>query len=259
MSLEQGVLLAVVGFVGAFFSGLLGVGGAILLIPLLMYVPIPLGMAPFDIKVASSIAIAQVAASSGAGTIANLRRGLVYRKLATVIVGAMVVGALAGGWISAFVPSQLLHLLFAVLATLGALSMLVPARLSEPTEMQPPFSRVGAVCIGLGVGIVIGMLAGGAFILVPLQVYGLGIPTRTAMATGLAAALPAAASGLVGKLIGGQVPLASAALVSAVSIPGVGVGTRVGSRLSARSLRRIYGIVVLAVAVGLWVDLFHSG
>ena len=94
--------------------------------------------------------------------------------------------------------------------------------------------------------------------LIPLQVYVLRIPTRTAMATGLAAALPTAFAGLAGKSLAGLVPYGPAAMVCLLAIPGAHLGTAVSARLSARMLRAIYSVVVLTVAVGLWYDVFNT-
>ena len=265
MTLEGAALLSALGLLAAFVSGLLGIGGGLIIVPLLLYVPQSLGLDPswlglasFDVKAAAAIAVAQVAVASGSGTLANLRRRLVHGRLALFIVSAMVLGAFASGWGSQFVPSGALLLLFAILATFGALAMLLPVAAHELGPSHPGFNGLLACFCGLGVGSVIGLVGSGAFLLIPLQVYLLRIPTRTAMATGLAAGFPTAASALVGKALGGQVPLLPAAAVCVLAIPGAQLGTLVSARVSARMLRRIYAIVVLLVATGLWFDVLHT-
>jgi uncharacterized membrane protein YfcA len=94
--------------------------------------------------------------------------------------------------------------------------------------------------------------------LIPLQVFVLRVPTRTAMATGLAAVTPAALAAVFGKLLGGQVQLLPAVLVTLAAVPGAQLGAALSVRLSARLLRRIYAIVVLSVAAGLWYDVFRQ-
>ncbi|HEX9125912.1 MAG TPA: sulfite exporter TauE/SafE family protein, partial [Methylomirabilota bacterium] len=59
--------LAALGFAGAFASGLVGVGGAIVMIPLLLYVPPLLGVGSLDIKTVAGVTMAQVLAASVMG------------------------------------------------------------------------------------------------------------------------------------------------------------------------------------------------
>lgn len=258
LDLDLAVLLALLGLLAAFLSGLLGIGGALMLIPMLLYIPEGLGLASFDVKTASAVAVTQVAIASGAGTLANFKRGLVYRRLAAVVVGTMVLGALLSGWASQFLPGLALLVLLATLAVLGAAAMLLPVSRHEQGRAQPAFNPILAATCGLGVGSIIGLVGGGSFLLVPIQVYLLRIPTRTAMATGLAAVLPTALSAVIGKAVGGQVPLLQAVLVCLLSIPGAQMGTACSARIPARVLRRIYAAVVLTVAAGLWYDVFNT-
>jgi uncharacterized membrane protein YfcA len=226
---------------------------------LLLYVPAALGLPAFDVKAAAAIGVAQVMVASGSGTFANYRRGLVHRRLAGVIIGAMMLGAFASGWGSQFVPSKALLVLFASLASLGAASMLLPVTGQELGPLHPTFNPLLALLCGLAVGAVIGMVGSGAFLLIPLQVYALGIPTRTAMATGLAAGFPTAVSALVGKALSSQLPILPAAVVCLLAIPGAQLGTVLSARLSARTLRRLYAAVVLTIALRLWIDVLSPG
>ena len=82
MSLLLGGVLVVLGMVGAFVSGLLGVGGAIVMIPLLLYVPPLLGIGGFDVKEVAAITMVQVFIAAVSGVIAHGRRRAVNARLA---------------------------------------------------------------------------------------------------------------------------------------------------------------------------------
>jgi uncharacterized membrane protein YfcA len=254
VSLELAILLAALGLVASFFSGLLGIGGALIVVPLLLYVPDALGLPSFDIKAASAIAVAQVATAAGSGTLANVRRGGVYWRLAGVLLTAMVTGGFAGGWASQWVPPGWLALLAAGSATLAALVMLLPLRGQESGPDRPPFKVPIALVAGLGVGSTIGLVGTGAFLLIPVQVYLLGLPIRTAIATSLAAGFPSALAALAGKASAGQVPWPAAIAVCLPALPGAQLGIMVGARMRRGTLRRIYALTILLVAVSLWYE-----
>src|SRR4030095_12446320 len=76
------ITLIALGLVGAFVSGLLGVGGAIVMIPLLLYGPPLLGVGEIDTRSVTGITIAQVFVAAGSGMLAHRRRRLVPADLA---------------------------------------------------------------------------------------------------------------------------------------------------------------------------------
>jgi uncharacterized membrane protein YfcA len=258
LTLELGLLLAAIGFASSFLSGLLGIGGGLVVVPLLIYLPRALGLPEFDAKAASAIGIALVTTATLSGTLANLRRKLIERRLAGAIVGFLVVGSLAGGSFSALLPPDALVVLFAVLATVGALLMLLPTRIEDTRNPPTFYRRVVAILVGLTIGFIIGVGGAGAFLLVPSLVFLLRQPTRSAMATSLAAGFPTALAGLVGKTLTGQVPLWPTLVVCAMAIPGAQVGTFVAARLPARVLRIGYATLLLVVASGLWLDILRG-
>src|SRR3954468_23371280 len=125
------------GLVGGTLSGLLGIGGGLVIVPLLLYVPAWLGFAPIDIRTATAVAVVQVTAATLSGALAHRRRGAVYMRLAVTMSAASAVGALVGGVISAGVPGSLLLLTTATLATVAALLMFLPSRFEEMDPSGP--------------------------------------------------------------------------------------------------------------------------
>src|SRR4051794_22316250 len=141
VSVFYGLLLLVLGLAGGTLSGLLGIGGGLVIVPLLLYTPLWLGFEAIDIRTATAVAVVQVTAATLSGTVAHRRRGAVYLRLAVTMSVASAIGALIGGIVSASVPSGLLLVATAVLATTAALLMFLPARAEAlaPND-QPPFS-----------------------------------------------------------------------------------------------------------------------
>src|SRR5262245_11725083 len=134
MSLAYGLLVLLLGLIGGTLSGLLGIGGGLVIVPLLLYAPLWLGFAPIDIRTATAVAVVQVTAATLSGAIAHRRRGAVYMRLAVPMSVASALGALVGAVTSAMVPGYLLLLTTAILATVAALLMFLPARVERLAE-----------------------------------------------------------------------------------------------------------------------------
>jgi uncharacterized protein len=259
---DLGLILTILGlgFIGSIVSGLLGVGGAAVIIPLLKYVPPLLGLGSLDIKDATAIAVAQVFFSTSSGAFAHARYQQVDRGLATASSVGTVVGSLVGGVASKYLAGQVLFIIFAVTVTLGAAIMLLPA---PPSALQDEkgdlhFHQGAAAAIGLAVGLLIGLLGAGAFMLVPLMRYVLRVPMKLAIGTGLVVAAVSSAGGFAAKLLTGQIPLLLAAAVTLGALPGAQVGSLLGRRLSGGALRRLYAIMITSIAIGLWYDILHA-
>ena len=251
-------LLFSLGLVGGILSGLLGIGGGLVIVPLLLYVPQAAASFPIDIRTASAVAVVQVTAATLSGTIAHRRRGAVYVRLAVTMSVASASGALVGGVVSAYVPAGLLLLTTATLATIAALLMFLPAPVeSADSGDRPPFN-VAVVCAsGFAIGLVIGMNGAGAFLMMPALIYLVGLPTRVALGTVLAVGFPTSLAASIGKFATGQVPVELTALIVVGAILGAQVGSWLSARTPAQVLRWLYGGLVSVIAAGLWYDIFN--
>jgi uncharacterized membrane protein YfcA len=250
----------VLGLVGGTLSGLLGIGGGLVIVPLLLYLPAALGLDAIDIRSATAVAVVQVTAATLSGTLAHRKRGAVQGRLAVTMSAASASGALIGGLISAAVPSTLLLWATATLATVAALMMFVPPREDLADPAAPLRYNVIVVCTaGLIIGLIVGLNGSGAFLMMPALIYLVGLPTRTALGTVLAVGFPTALAAAAGKVVTGQVPYGIAAFVVVGAIFGAQGGSWLSGRLSPRVLRWLYGGLVSAIALGLWYDVLGFG
>src|SRR5437879_8106270 len=96
MTLAFALTLVGLGFSGAIVSGMLGVGGAIVMIPLLLYVPPLLGVGALDMKSVAGVTMVQVFVAAISGVISHRRHRAVHGRLATIGGAAMAVGMLSG-------------------------------------------------------------------------------------------------------------------------------------------------------------------
>jgi len=258
VSLLLGGVLVVLGMVGAFVSGLLGVGGAIVMIPLLLYVPPLLGIGGFDVKEVAAITMVQVFIAAVSGVIAHGRRRAVNARLAATGGLAMAATSLAGAIASLWIHEMWLLMVFALMVTLACVLMFVPAPqpdVAAPAEDRE-YSRTLTATVAGGVGFAAGLVgAGGAFLLVPLLLVVVGVPIRVTIGSSLAITALAATAGFVGKLVTGQIPLLPTLAVVAAAAPGAQLGAVVSRRVPPLGLRVALCVFIATTAVRVWVDL----
>ena len=252
--------LTSLGFVGAFIAGMLGVGGAIVMVPLLLYAPPLLGLGELDMKAVSGITMVQVLAAAASGVIAHHRMRAVHGALAGLGGLSMAIGSFVGALASSLASERTLLLVFALMATGALLVLFAPSE----TAGQPIFAehvaipRARTVAVCLGVGVAAGLVgAGGAFLLVPLLIVVVGVPIRVTIGSSLAITALSALTGFAGKAATGQILWGPALLVALGALPGAQLGALVSRRLSGARLRHVLFLVVLLTAIGVWWDLLR--
>jgi uncharacterized membrane protein YfcA len=252
--------LTLLGFVGAFIAGMLGVGGAIVMVPLLLYVPPLLGVRELDMKAVSGITMVQVLAAAASGVVAHHRMRAVHGELAGLGGLSMAAGSFVGALASRFLDERALLLVFALMATSALVVLLVPTETAgQPIfaeQVTIPRRRAVVVCVlvGLGAGLV---GAGGAFLLVPLLIVAVGVPIRVTIGSSLAITAMSAVAGFAGKLITGQIAWGPALLVALGALPGAQLGALVSRRLSGARLRYVLMAIVLLTAIRVWWDVLR--
>ena len=255
MTPEFAVVLAVLGFAGAFVSGLVGIGGAIVMIPLLYYVPPLLGVGSLDIKAVSGITMVQVVAATAVGAWTHGRRGEVHRPLAWTGGLAMGAAAFAGAVTSRYASSRALLAVVALMTTAALPLMLVPPSRLPGKEASTPFDRRAAIAYPAVIGFMSGLVgAGGAFLTVPMLIALIRVPVRLAIGTSLAMTSLAAVLGVIGKVLTGQVPFGLAGAVVLGSLVGARAGAGLSGRVPTDWLRAILFVLIALVTVRVWAD-----
>jgi uncharacterized membrane protein YfcA len=123
--MELVVLLMLIGFVGTFFSGLIGMGGAIINYPMLLYMPGFFGIAEFSAHDVSGMIAWQVLFATLSSLIAFRKEKMIYLPLVVVMGSATLVGSFAGGYGAKFLSGDAVNLTYAILALIAAVMMFV--------------------------------------------------------------------------------------------------------------------------------------
>ena len=243
-------ITAIAGLVASFLSGLLGIGGGLVLTPLLLYLPPLAGGAAIPVKIVTGLTIVQAISGSLLGTLRHRAYGNVSPRLVWLMGPPSAIASLVGAFVSRDTPDNVILLVFAVLAFAGAVMLLLPVtprgERVEDVRADPKLAIPIAVLLGFFGGIV--GIGGIAFIIAAL-VYILRVPARVAIGSSLGIGLFAAVAALIGKAATAQIdpPLASIVFVSALLASPVGAAVSV--RTQPRALLAILAVIVIVAAV----------
>jgi uncharacterized membrane protein YfcA len=252
-----GALVLSLGFAISLLSGFLGIGGGIVMAPVLLYLPPLLGFEALDMRQVTGLTITQALFACLAGVVKHDAHRHVNRRLVAWMGGTIALSALAGSILSRWIANEALMLVFAGLAITAAILMWLPMQDREAIEdgNGRAFYLPLALLIALVVGVLGGMVGqGGSFILIPLMLYGLGLPTRVVIGSNLGIVLLASVAGFAGKLATGQIPLLPAAFLVAGALPGAHLGSVLSQRTSPRWLRNALALVIGLAALGIVSD-----
>ncbi|GGQ11518.1 sulfite exporter TauE/SafE family protein [Streptomyces mutabilis] len=239
------VLALAAGAVAGLSLGALGAGGSILTVPALIYL---LGFTP---AAATTASLVVVIVSSVTALVAHARAGAVRWRAGLAFAAAGLLPAAGAGALSARICGTVLTLAFATLAALAGLRML---RRREPRE-GGSVPGVRAAVAGAGLGAVTGFLGvGGGFLAVPALVTVLAVPMGAAVGTGLLVVTANALVALAARAYSGvHLDLTLLLPFLATAVLGAWDGRRLAAKVSKGTLRRVFGAVLLAVALAMCV------
>jgi uncharacterized protein len=253
------IFLFCAGSIGGFFSGLLGIGGGIIMFPLLFYIPPLLGFETIGVKNITGLTMVQGFFASLSAILFYKKENLVNKNLALTLGLSLFLSSLIGSVISKGVSDRYLLFIFGILSFVASILMFIPRSYlkDDLTEDKIVFNKPSAIFTGIITGFLLGMVGqGGAFIIIPILLYGLRIPLRVALGSTLAIGLFSATAGLIGKVATGQVPFYMALALLLGAIPSARLGSMVSRRTKSQSLRWILAFIISATAIKVWYDIF---
>ena len=257
MELTFIVTIFFIGIMGSLLSGMLGIGGAIINYPMLLYVPVMLGFQGFNAYEVSGIVAVQVFFATLSGAFAYRKGGYLNKNLIITMGSSILIGSFIGGYGSKFLAEDAINLVYGILAIIAAIMMFIPKKGTDDLPLERvTFSKslasILTLVVGLGAGIV---GAGGAFLLVPIMLVVMKIPTRMTIATSLAVTFISSIGATVGKISTGQVPFLPALIMVVASLIASPIGASVGKRINTKVLQAILAVLILGTSVKIWLDI----
>lgn len=266
-------------FVGV-MSGLLGVGGGTIMVPIFR---LAFGMSPLASTATSLFAIIPTSIS---GVVAHARAKTCVPKLGLALGAGGAVMSPMGVWLASVSPGWLVICVAAIVIGFSAFKIFKKAvkcapapragraggnaqdasassahsATPKPVPDQPHLSRkqyLQGACIGLIAGLASGYVGvGGGFIMVPLMLAVLDIPMSLASGTSLIAITILAIPGVIEQGLLGNIEYLAGIAIVVGSIPGALVGARLVRMVPERQLRFIFGGFLLVAAVMLMLNEF---
>lgn len=258
-------ILLALGVVAGVLAGLLGIGGGLVLIPVLHWVFLSQGV---DLEMAHKVALgtslATIIVTTASSTRAHHRRGAVewatWRRLAPFVV----LGVIAGTIIADVVRGAWLVALFAGLITVFAIRMILSAKATgtgahKPRSLTLAQGGAGGGLLGL-LASLMGIGAGAMAVPVLMQ---LGFVAQRAVATAAALGMVIAVPGVIGYAIGGlgepgrpplsvgYVNLMAVACIIPATFLAAPLGATLAHRLPARRVKQAFGVFLVCVAANM--------
>ena len=243
------------GVFAGILAGLLGVGGGIVVVPVLYFIFQGFGVsAPSSMVIATATSLATIIPTGLSSVLAHYRKGNVDTRILMFWGGIILLSAVAGSYIASNVSGNFLTWMFGIIAMVVSLDMLFRARAASLFQQLP--GKIGQALMATSVGglsVMVGI--GGGTIGVPLLTI-FNVPIHKAVGTAAAFGLMIAVPGVITLMLFGQEPADSLAgtwrlvnlpsffLIIPLTILFAPVGARIASILNPTQLKRAFAVVL---------------
>lgn len=253
------LLYPLAGAVAGLIAGLLGVGGGIVIVPILVVL--------FEAQAFPHAHVMQLALGTSLGSImftsvssfrAHHRHGAVDWTIVRRITPGILAGTFGGSWFASRLSTEFLRGFFACFLVYVAVQMLLDMR-PKPARGLP--AKPGMLAVGGGIGVVSSLVGiGGGSLSVPFMTW-CNVPLRRAIGTSAAIGFPIAAAGTLGYVLSGlsvrDLPAWSAGYVNGPALAGIALlsmltapaGARLAHLLPVVWLKRVFAGFLLIVAI----------
>lgn len=250
---------ALTGMIAGVLAGLLGVGGGVIIVPILTYVFERQGIASYaTVHLALGTSLGTIVFTSLSSSRAHWRRGSVDFGIVRRITPGILVGTFLGGVLASHMATSSLKMIFAIFLALVAAQLLSNVR-PKPTRTPP--GLLGSSVAGLLIGNVSGLVGiGGGSLSVPFMIW-CNVDVRRAVGTSAAIGFPIALAGALSYLLNGlgvetgvssalgYVHLPALIGVAATSMLTAPLGARIATVIPPERLKRAFACLLFVVSI----------
>ncbi|EPX93866.1 TPA: sulfite exporter TauE/SafE family protein [Staphylococcus aureus] len=248
MDIVNIVIMLLIGVFGGFISGLVGVGGAIIIYPAILLLPPLFGAPAYSAYIASGLTSSQVFFSTLSGSL-KARKKTEFSPQLVLYMGGGMIGSMLGAFLANLFDATFVNTVYIIIALLALTLMFIKVK---PSSEKSSFNKYLLVIIGLFIGIISGIVgAGGAFIIIPILLVLFKLPMNTVVANSIVIAFISSIGAFVIKLIQGYIPLYDALFLIIGSIIFAPIGLKLSKKVPNIIQKWIISILIVFAIVQL--------
>lgn len=243
-----------IGMLAGLLSGLFGVGGGTVIVPLLVL------LLHFDQRLAAGTSLAAIVPTAGVGVISYAVSGSVAWVPAIILAAGAVVGAQIGTRLLPRISQAALRWGFVgfLVVVIVSLFVVIPSR---DAELALTWLSGGALAlVGVGTGILAGLIGvGGGVIVVPVLMLAFGTSDLEAKGTSLLMMIPTAVSGTIGNLRHRNVDLLAALIIGVSACTMTALGAWLATLVDPRVGNMLFAAYLVVIAVQMALKALRTG
>lgn len=244
------IFLSLLGIIGGILSGMVGIGGAIIIYPALLIIPPMLGLPSYNAYIASGLTSAQVFFSTLSSSIRACQTPDFSLKLILWMGSSMLIGSALGATIAEVLTERFVNSVYVVIAILAL--VLIMIKIKPQTEANLKFSKVVLLLTGLVIGAISGVIgAGGAFIIIPVLLVFFKIPMHTVVANSVVIAFISSIGAFMFKLFQGYIPLGDALFLVVGSMLFAPLGLKIGRQMPEYVQKVLVALLIIVSILNL--------
>lgn len=250
-----------IGILGGLIAGFLGIGGGMLVLPILLYIT------NMEVKVATAISALQTFFASSFSTLFNYLQKTVNIRFGLIFGLTSAVGYFLGSYFTKYIPATAIKVVY-ICAALLSIGLFYLRRESgsyiEKSGIAVNLVPDKRIClkiipVSLVSGFVFGLLGiGGGALYVPLLVFMSGFPLKIAIGTSLMIIFFSSISGVVGKLLVVRFDFFLGLSVALGSIVGSRIGTYLNAKTKPKVIKITFIILLVITIIRVALDLFSG-
>ncbi|HMB58468.1 MAG TPA: sulfite exporter TauE/SafE family protein [Xanthomonadales bacterium] len=264
-----GCAMLLTGVVAGIMAGLLGVGGGLVIVPMLEFALGFMGVdASIRMQIAVATSLATIIPTSIASSRAHFKKNSVDLPLAKKWTPWILAGSLAGAWVASQVHSNVLSAVFAVVTLLVAVKLILPLDEKTLTRRLPKHPAIYSAPTLIGFISTLMGIGGGSLSVPVLTFFGESVhrAVGTAALFGFIIAVPGTLGFIYTGLDNPLLPIGSAGFVSLIGFALLAptttltapLGARLAHKMEKRHLTLLFGVFLLVVSVRMFTQTFES-